>query len=247
MTHRTRYGAWGGGATAGDLVIPGNNGGGYPRTQAHFFKAHDGSGLTLEDSVTGNSTGNFHADTAWDADKGAIVATTSSTPAFTFTDPSANEDYIFIAVVEANDTGFACQYGAAGLSKGFNLTRSDVTYRNDTPTAETTAYGTIIPLDTPVAIYFQVDDSAATLAAGWYSATAEAHGSESAMTGGSACSFTDTFKLQDCTMYSCGVLIYPEAAPTLTTIKSAAEWMLAQHTSAECKANPTKRIIYPGL
>jgi len=247
MTNRSLYGAWGGGDSKGDIALPGNHGGGYGAQTAHFFKMHDGSGLAITDAKT-NVTSGTAAHLTWDTNNGAVIGSnTLSVPPFTLTDPIAGEDFLFIGVLEFISSGYSYGLGGTGFSTGFRINElSGLVFKNSTGTV-TFAVTKSIPINTPLAIYIYIDDSAATLTWGWVSATDSSHEAAAAFAGGSATAFTDTINLLFGEHYSIFYGLYPESAPSLPLFKEAAAWQLAQHTSDICKADPTQRIIYPGL
>jgi len=249
MTNRSLFGAWGSGDSAGDLILPGNHGGGYGDQTAHFFKMHDGSGTAITDAKT-NVTSGTASGLSWDSSNGTVVGSAAnSSPTFTLSASVASQDLIFIGVVNLTSSSFAIGFGNVGLAKGFKFDNtSGLTFKNDTGGVAFAATKAI-PIGEDIVFYIYIDDSAGTsgeLAWGWVSATDSSHEAAAALAGGSATAFTPSINLTLVESYSMSMLYYPEPAASLATIKTAAE-MFVQHRSDECKADPTKRIIYPGL
>jgi len=239
---RTNYSSWGGGETAGDYVKPGNNGGGYPNYTKSFLKFYEGAGDVLHDSATGESATKSGAAFEW-TDGGLYVDNLASV-AVTVADWQAGHDYVFICVCDQKaGQELRNLFGALGLNKGMQFSKDEVTFKPDGGSV-TVSYGASIPDVTDVGIYCYVDDSASEVYAGWFTADDEAH--SSAVTANAVCTTTNQIGITNSTLYSMCFLEYA-VAPSLATVKTATQWMLEQHTSAECKSDPTKRIIYPEL
>ena len=249
MTFRTKYAT----SQTGELNLQGSYGG-YPAKCTACFKAQEGSGLILNDAVTGNQTSAWAASEvtgiSWDSDKG--IAMFNGLPAAeTFTTPNiaASSDAVVIIVAEVLDTTFSVLWGAISFGGiGFKVTVGQVDWDNDVGLVSALAWGTNLTVGDTVAIYIRVDDSAATIDYGWVSTDSSDHVAGAACAGGATSTVTDSVQMTDCGLYGLHTFVYPEAmTPSLATVKAAAEWMLANHTSAEAKADPTKRIAYVGL
>jgi len=251
MTIKTIYSAWGGGASAGDLVVPGNNGGGYGSTTKFFMKFHEGTGSDIGDSVSGNSADFSGANPAWDSARGAFYNDGAfSSNAFTIPDLVANKDYMFFAVVEnygAASMDFRFGKGGLGSNYGFLCTQQKISLKNSTATYGGN-FGTTLAAGDVVCMYAWSDDSAGEL----YTGYVKQDGTEDNVAVVSSATIASVMSdevgiTQGCYLYSMGLIEYAETGPTLATARAAAAWMAVQHTSAECKADPTKRIIYPGI
>ena len=256
MTIQTRYNAWGGGATSGELIVPGNDGGGYGRSCASFFKlteAIGGAPEGLRDAVTNVETGYASLQSynpAVAAMEGSAIAGQMSfaTPGITST-----EDYVFFGCIGLLATTEKFYYGDTGVGDGVRLNSAGArhfiggtTYHTGWPTYNA-------PVDnTMFCVVTRFDNSAGVLDAYWTDGTGVLGTYDEAQTtsipAASAWNPTDHIQCALARTHSFGMIITPEArTPSWDTCKDAADWMAVQHNSAAIIAEPTLRSLYPGL
>jgi len=226
---------------------------GFPRNSDMLIQFSAGIGDQIKNVVSGAlTTGTSTGLQAWDIGKGAAIFDSTgingSNLSISIPDIIDGEDFILVAVCEKTTDDGRIEYGDTLLGAGILFQKNNVKFDNGANKVTVGAWTNKPTLDTPFAYYLHANGVTEEVIAGWVTADdGEELGPTVIGGNGVIAAINDSLNFADVVMYSKYTRRYTGVGPSAGIVKEAARSMLAQHTSKESMADPTKRSVYYSL